>query len=1525
MNLFIRKPVAIAIAGTFVTVMTPAFANASVSTSENITYKQNQDSLVGKHHFEVNPQHTPNATITIGGDLNITADQGKDKIYHEAHHGIYVGPSQNKAPSAPDLTLQFGTTDNGTQTTITVQNGGDTGILVDGFKNHSNGSSSNVLKTEYGTSYTGSVTFLVDQNSTLNVSNENIISQNKAPTSDAIELRVQDKTINGDKQKNNISVDFKGAGEIETKGGAGFYLLQSGQGNISVNLSEKVNITTDGDHDNTAKYHMSNHGINAVIQESSGYYSDQTKNNLNKGTINIQSGATIQTNGNGASAIYARNLSGNVNITTTGGTISANGTDSHGINVRGSEGDIVINNNATLKLNEHNLNEEAKTGASGIEVLVGQLVASHEGNKYGYDEKKKYGNGTGTVLINNSGKIDAHGSESKGIHVKREAKVTTELPKDKTYAIDVRNAGEITLHKDKTHGIFIESQSVSDDKVSVTNTGALKIDGKESKGIYIDRRKTADVSSREADTSKNASVHVENSGNITLNGFSSIGIEVKNDHGVKESVYVSNTGHLTLQGGKTTGILVDNAGGDVIIDSHGIIDITKPTSLETVVEAQAGTSPETNLDSGLTFGFKAMTQNGNIHISSASPDEARAHTPALKISGANEARGLMAWVQGGTGNIEVVNTKNILIENGTANIGVVALRQKKTTSGKANEWLDLQSGDITIVNKGDITLSNVSGQSGGIVGWNEKGNTSISTSGNIQIDGSLYAAGVIAHSKDGNSLIIVANDKQGTINLDGEHMIGIRSHASGTVDDGGMAKASVMSAADLKIVGNNNKGIEVVADGEATIVNSGSIDMNDTHKDNSSIGLHAKSQNEDSYILHKGNIEANNLKYGIYAEAGEMAHILINGDINAKADPTIISDSFALKSEGNTGNVIQVKGNIVGAQAIKVKSGATATNAIDLYGTVKADNGYAIILDTASSTRADAIGSTTVINHEGATLYGQISGKKTDGETTLDYENRLKTDVINYGRWIVGHADDGKQESDPYNTTILGTQGDNSITNFGEMLMDPSLTSAVTWNQMGIRQFDNRGRLDLSSNKKAGDWLTITNNTDITTNFERSGTPNTAEYYKITDRTHSDKFNGVFLSNGGRFDLDINLGDDNTGFADVLIVDNVRLEGAPTVLSFINRRDPIPDDEIGLHKGIEVVHVRGTESNDAGAFVLGTTLTLNGYQYILEQDKEDKNWYIRNYLQDAGGPGEKLIDPNAGAYLAGAWLNARVFNHNLYDRRDSSWNKDKTVWARIEHNDGEGSFFNDVQRSNLWSNVVQAGADIYKKEDYIAGLFAAYGRTKADNNSPMTNTTARIRADGYQIGAYWTYLPTYGEGAYVDLWGYWAWFNNKMTGHAVNGHTVKFDSSGFALSAETGYSWQPNDSRFTVEPHVQVIYSRFRAEQANLEGTPYGGGKTKGFQTRVGARFFYDSIPQPDGVKLTPMLEANWLYNDAKDVVNAGPTTLDSDLGRHVGELKLGWQGSMRSGWTSWGHVGLQRGADNFRNLELQLGLGYKF
>lgn len=459
----------------------------------------------GGNNETVYVEFGPNATtglVQFEGNTDINVSQNS--------HGIKIVGVSSKGSStsgnrAPDLTLEFGSLNQpGGTTNVTVSK--DTGILVDSAQ-------SNV-------SYRGSVNFIVQENSALNVTNNSKGSTDQQtgvtkPIADAIELRVEDTEAGS---ANDIKVDFAGTGKIETKGGAGFYLLQSGQGNIDMHLSDKVLIDANGK--GPAHHHLANHGINAIVQESSS----TPETNINKGYINIVSGAQIDVDGDQVSGIYARNLSGDINIITTDAkAIHANGNQSNGIEIRASEGSTVVQNAAEIVLNDpNNVNPDYEptqtTEAHGINVFVGELQLLDKTDKYNY--KDAYlGNGTGTVLIQNQGQITAHGTDGIGILVNRGGSAQNEQ----------------TSRREKP----------------------------------------------------STAISIANSGHLNLFGNGSAGIVVNNKNASKEGVMIVNSGLLTLRGGSTTGIKVFNAHGDIAIQNTGSIEITKPTTtLKTISNAQ---------------------------------------------------------------------------------------------------------------------------------------------------------------------------------------------------------------------------------------------------------------------------------------------------------------------------------------------------------------------------------------------------------------------------------------------------------------------------------------------------------------------------------------------------------------------------------------------------------------------------------------------------------------------------------------------------------------------------------------------------------------------------------------------------------------------------------------------------------------------------------------------------------------------------------------------------------------------------
>ena len=177
------------------------------------------------------------------------------------------------------------------------------------------------------------------------------------------------------------------------------------------------------------------------------------------------------------------------------------------------------------------------------------------------------------------------------------------------------------------------------------------------------------------------------------------------------------------------------------------------------------------------------------------------------------------------------------------------------------------------------------------------------------------------------------------------------------------------------------------------------------------------------------------------------------------------------------------------------------------------------------------------------------------------------------------------------------------------------------------------------------------------------------------------------------------------------------------------------------------------------------------------------------------------------------------------------------------------------------------------------------------------------------------------------MWVHYAWYNNQLSGPAQS-HTTKYDSHGYALSAEAGYGFELNrkeDGRaWILEPHVQVIYNHLKTESFHdSSSTWYSNSTDNGWQSRVGARLYGQLAEQDKGV--VPFVEFNWLHNSFGNRVSLNGVALESDIGKNIGEVKIGIQGEVSDNLSIWGHLGAQRGSESFKRYELQLGLGWQW
>ncbi|WP_029954703.1 autotransporter outer membrane beta-barrel domain-containing protein, partial [Achromobacter sp. DH1f] len=204
---------------------------------------------------------------------------------------------------------------------------------------------------------------------------------------------------------------------------------------------------------------------------------------------------------------------------------------------------------------------------------------------------------------------------------------------------------------------------------------------------------------------------------------------------------------------------------------------------------------------------------------------------------------------------------------------------------------------------------------------------------------------------------------------------------------------------------------------------------------------------------------------------------------------------------------------------------------------------------------------------------------------------------------------------------------------------------------------------------------------------------------------------------------------------------------------------------------------------------------------------------------------------------------------------------------------------------------------------------------------------ARGKVSGYSVGVYGTFYQNAATrmGAYADTWLQYGRYSNQINSELGS---TRYHSTVLSASLEAGYAVKPfADSSalgpVIVEPHAQLVYSRYDAQDATLQGTRMRSGNDNAWNSRVGVRLYPQATPNTPAVR--PFLEANWLHSFGNPSVQMGPNTLDASLSRNSLELKVGAEGRVSRAVQVSGHVFGQAGNNNQRGYGGMVNVGYRW
>ena len=597
-----------------------------------------------------------------------------------------------------------------------------------------------------------------------------------------------------------------------------------------------------------------------------------------------------------------------------GGDITAQGPYATGIQAQSGSGVIAVDNRGDITVGDLYATYlatgiNAATSDAGGNIVIGNSGSITTNSYYGSTGISAIATGAGsTGYVANSGRVYANTYlkyTSSGIVVSADgdARIHNTSTGSITVAYGGNSYGEVALS-------FNGNASVQNEgDVDVTG-GAFIVGGY---GIISN--------------SANGAASVTNSGSVTVyGGYAATGIQV----GSMTGTSVGNSGTLDIDTFKYGyGILATSGRGDVSIynSAAGVVDvysyaisalgITGIATLGNVSIYNNGTVSASGYTD--TIGIFARANAGNTSVTSSGDISAFTYiSPAIGILSRADA-----------GNASATNIGSITATSqGDYAFGIEGRADNGTVSIG-------NSGDITVAGGADLYAVQYTGSLGladGIFGLGAIVRVN-NNGGSIDATGYGWAAGIEVNSSDLASVY-----SSGSITATS---VGDDSYAFGIYAAAGAGGLTVRNYGGMTVVGPYATGIQAQSSGAINIGNSGDIVVGDAFASHYAIGINATSSNAGSgiFIRNDGGVTVNSYygSTGIAAVANGDATVVNSGDIyvNSTALYTPVSTGiFVAANNANiysTGSVTVAYGGAssVGAYALATYD-ASITNQGDV-------------------------------------------------------------------------------------------------------------------------------------------------------------------------------------------------------------------------------------------------------------------------------------------------------------------------------------------------------------------------------------------------------------------------------------------------------------------------------------------------------------------------------------------------------------------------------------------------------------------
>ncbi|HAN8961717.1 TPA: autotransporter outer membrane beta-barrel domain-containing protein [Escherichia coli] len=996
-----------------------------------------------------------------------------------------------------------------------------------------------------------------------------------------------------------------------------------------------------------------------------------------------------------------------------------------------------------------------------------------------------------------------------------------------------------------------------------------------------------------------------------------------------------------------------------------------------------------------TFSFQNATNTagfrGTLMLSDTSFDLNGDNTAALTSSLLRAGSGSMVTVGAGTQNIDGLG-----FNGGTVDFGEIAPGKKQSNNMVHVSSLDLQGGGAVQVDaSGDVIADTVSRDVNTSLSLLEQDDENaaiqlVSVSGNGRVVGS--AGGLQLQDQSGQR---ITDSIQHAVIQNGQKVAeGTYDYrlTSGTNNNGlyigyGLTQLELLtSGADALVLDANGK-TGNAADMSARITGTGDLALNSQKGETVSLS------NQNNDYTGVTDIRGGNVLMNSNNALGQTSEIHLAADTMLDMNG---HSQTAGKLNGTAGSVLNINGgNLIlteGGVSAGILSGNGALNVsggvLDITGASSTFTASTTIAKDAVVRMNDVSGlgtgnisniGTLSLTHASGSLGNNLSGTGT--VSLLSSDTQLSGNNSGYsGLFVV-------DESSQLTVSATENLGTASVNNSGTLV----LNSATGWQLTNGVSGSGTVRKTGSGSLTVGNNAVWTGQTDIEAGTLILGKTDSpvmlaSSQVNIAKDGILTGFGGVTgnVTNSGTLDLRadatgnvLTVVGNYTGNNGTLLMNTVLGDDSSATDKLVIKGDASGQTRVAVTNaggtgaqtlnGIELIHVDGNA--DSAEFVQAGRIAAGAYDYTLGrgQGSNSGNWYLTSGkntpdpeptpMPDPDSKPEAVpggydndLRPEAGSYTANMAAANTMFVTHLHERLGpvqytdvmTGETKNTSMWMRHEggHNrwrDGTGQLKTQGNRY-----VVQLGGDIAQwgwgeTDRWHLGVMAGYGNEHNNTDSVRTGYRSKGSVNGYSTGLYATWFANdeTHNGAYLDTWAQYGWFDNHVKGDGLPGESWK--SKGLTASLETGYTWKAGEfsgshgslNEWYVQPQAQVVWMGVKAdEHRESNGTRVENTGDGNVRTRLGVKTWIKGHNRMDDGKsreFRPFVEVNWLHNTREFGTRMNGVTVHQDGARNIGEVKAGVEGQINDRLNLWGNVGVQAGDQGYSDTSAMLGVKYTF